>query len=149
MSRHGAREVALKALFVLDFTPEAEVETVLTAAKDNLKEVEELQEFAKVEGLGPQDLAYSKTLVEGVLANKEAIDEALNGVSKEWELTRMNGVDRNLLRIADYEIFHAEEKTPASVAINEVVELAKQYGSDESPAFINGLLGTLVRNNDK
>ena len=61
---------------------------------------------------------------------------------------RMPGVDRNILRLAVYEIYYAEEKIPAGIAINEAVEIAKIYGSEDSPRFINGLLGKMVRNDE-
>ena len=137
MSRRGAREVALKTLFVLDFDPKAEVETALTTARED------------VEGVTDKDVEYSRQLITGTKAKQAEIDEQLGKLSKEWQLNRMGAIDRNILRMACYEIRYGEEKVPASVAINEAVELAKSYGTDESAGFINGILGTLVRNDEQ
>jgi N utilization substance protein B len=137
MSRRGAREVALKTLFVLDFDPQAEVETALTTARED------------VEGVTDKDVEYSRQLITGTKAKQAEIDEQLGKLSKEWQLNRMGAIDRNILRMACYEIRYGEEKVPASVAINEAVELAKSYGTDESAGFINGILGTLVRNDEQ
>ena len=73
----------------------------------------------------------------------EEIDAAINEVSEGWKTTRMGKVDLTLIRLAVYEMKH-EEDIPVGVAINEAVELAKQYGTDDSPAFINGVLAKLV-----
>ena len=98
-----------------------------------------------VEDSHPIDLAYALELVNGVRENREALDGELNGLDAKWTLKRMNGIDRNLLRIASWEMFCRPEPVPPAVAINEAVELAKIYGGDDSPAFINGLLGSLVK----
>lgn len=137
MSRRGAREVALKTLFVLDFAPEAEVETTMMTAKEDVADV------------SSKDMAYSKALIEGTKAHEAEIDNTLGQISQEWEVSRMSAVDRNILRLISYELFYGEEKLPASVGINEAVELAKLYGSDDSPSFINGLLGAVVRKNEQ
>jgi len=136
MSRRGAREVALKTLFVLDFTPDSEVDSAITTARENIG------------GLSNQDMEFCKQLIVGTKAKQEEIDLALGKLSKEWQLSRMGAIDRNLLRMAAYEINFAEEKTPASVVINEAVELAKIYGTDESAGFVNGILGALVRDHE-
>lgn len=145
MSRRGAREVALKTLFAMEFSPEAEIDATLKAAKDNLKEVEETPFPVKPEILGSRDIAYSKELVQGVKEHEKSIDEEIDGAAKEWSLERMSSLDKILLRVAVYEMFYAVDRTPHSVAINEVVELSKAYGGDETPGFINGILGALVK----
>ena len=73
--------------------------------------------------------------MEGVLANKEAIDERLSKYAIDWTVERMPATDRNILRIATFEMFFAEEKVVAGVAINEAVEIAKIFGTEESPRF--------------
>jgi N utilization substance protein B len=78
-------------------------------------------------------------LVEGVVANQEELDKLIRQHSEHWRLERMAAVDRNLLRLALYELLHVPE-VPAKVVINEAVELAKKYGSEESGSFINGIL---------
>lgn len=135
MSRREARTIALRSLFAIDFAPDnTPAETVAAMAEE-----EDIRDTNK------KDLAYAQLLVEGTRENLAAIDEELNGLSKEWTVERMAAVDRNLLRMAVYEMYYAETPVPAPVVINEVVELSKGYGSDDSPAFINGLLGALVK----
>lgn len=87
---------------------------------------------------------YARQLVQGVTANQVDIDAKLTELSKDWAIDRMPGVDRNLLRIATFEITKQDE-VPDSVAISEAVELATELSTAESPAFINGVLGALVK----
>ena len=86
---------------------------------------------------------YTVQLVEGVVAHGEAIDALLSEHSRGWTLDRMPAVDRNLLRVAAYEILHVDD-VPDAVAVNEAVELAKELSTDESPSFVNGLLSRIV-----
>jgi len=83
--------------------------------------------------------AYLTKLVEGVAAHQEELDALIRQHSEHWRLERMAAVDRNLLRLALYELLH-QPAIPAKVVINEAVELAKRYGSEESGSFINGVL---------
>jgi transcription antitermination protein NusB len=82
---------------------------------------------------------YLIKLVEGVAAHQEELDVLIRQYSEHWRLERMAAVDRNLLRLALYELLH-EPEVPAKVVINEAVELAKRFGSEESGSFINGIL---------
>ncbi len=82
---------------------------------------------------------YLVKLVEGVAAHQEELDALIRQYSEHWRLERMAAVDRNLLRLALYELLH-QPQIPAKVVINEAVELAKRYGSEESGAFVNGIL---------
>jgi len=86
---------------------------------------------------------YSRELALGTEAHQEAIDAEIETTSQHWSLMRMPFVDRNILRLAVYEIVY-EDGVPASVAINEAVELAKAYGGDDSPKFVNGVLGRIA-----
>ncbi len=86
---------------------------------------------------------YARELVLGVERHLPAIDRRLNAASRRWRLDRMPRVDRNILRLACHEMFFAEEPVPRLVAINEAVELAKRFGSEESPGFVNAVLDTL------
>ncbi len=86
---------------------------------------------------------FAKHLVAGVLEKIEAMDKLIARYAPEWPLDQMAVIDRNILRIAIYE-FLASDETPVKVAINEAVELAKSYGSDSAPRFINGVLGSLA-----
>jgi N utilization substance protein B len=86
---------------------------------------------------------YAIALVEGVVAHRERIDELLSTYAVGWTLERMPAVDRNLLRIGTYEILYRDD-VPDAVAINEAVSLAHELSTDDSPAFVNGLLGRIV-----
>ena len=135
MSRREARTVALRSLFALDFNESQDlVDTVDFMAGES-----DLPKATK------KDLHYALQVVTGVRNNLEAIDAEMNTLNPDWKMERMGGIDRNLLRMAAYEMLYGEEKLPPAVAINEAVELAKTYGEDHSPVFINGLLGTLVK----
>ncbi|MGH8825734.1 MAG: transcription antitermination factor NusB [Jiangellaceae bacterium] len=86
---------------------------------------------------------YTVALVEGVVANLERIDELLATYAVDWTLERMPAVDRNLLRIGAYEILFRDD-VPDAVAVSEAVALARELSTDDSPGFVNGLLGRLV-----
>ena len=150
MIRRLAREVALQALFQIDFTGN-EVEQAVDAALD---EHEELHPEAAVDKALDQHkelgAATAKELVvlavvNGVVENKEAIDATLNSCATDWTVERMPATDRNILRVAVFEMRHEKPALAAGVAINEAVEIAKAYGTEESPRFINGVLGKLAR----
>lgn len=87
--------------------------------------------------------AYTRQLVEGVIANSDRIDALITEHARGWTLDRMPAVDRNLLRIATYEITEVED-VPTAVAIAEAVELAKELSTDDSPNFINGVLSAIA-----
>lgn len=86
---------------------------------------------------------FASQLVQGVLQHQQEMDKLIARYAPEWPLDQMAVIDRNILRIAIYEFLIAEQ-TPVKVSINEAVELAKTYGSDSAPRFINGVLGTLA-----
>jgi len=132
MSRRQAREVALQALFQLDFN-ESKQEAAVDAA---------LGESAV---LADKDRDYAKSIVEGTQKNIDEIDAMITKFSREWKVDRMSGVDRNIARIAVFEMkFGAEEMAP-NIIINEAVELAKKFGTDDSGRFVNGILGAMLK----
>lgn len=134
MSRRQARSAALQTLFQLDLNDEADKKSAIDAA---LKMIKPLHE---------KDAVYMHELADGVLANKAELDRKISVVSGDWKIDRMPAVDRNILRIAAYELeFGSDDLTP-KIIINEAVELAKQFGTDDSSRFINGLLGSIVKN---
>ena len=133
MIRRIARELVLQSLFQIDFS-EGEGEKALNAA------IEE-----RADKSAEKARAYAQDVLNGVLANNEAIDAKIGEFAIDWSLDRMPAVDRNILRIAVYEMFFAEDKLVPNVAINEAVEIAKIYGTDDTPRFINGVLGKMVR----
>lgn len=133
MIRRIARELVLQSLFQIDFA-QVDCEAALNAAVEERsdKSVEKAKE-------------YAQDVLNGVLANSEAIDARISEYAIDWTLERMPAVDRNILRVAVYEMFFAAEKLVPNVAINEAVEIAKIYGTDDTPRFINGVLGKMVR----
>ena len=154
MIRRLAREVALQALFQIDFTG-VDGKTAVAAAMADAEEMTRLGETTKLSALRTRETAeqkkfnyveeYALLLVNGVLGAKDAVDGELGQFATNWSVERMPATDRNILRIAAFEILHAEPKVAAGIAINEAVEIAKSYGTDESPRFVNGILGKLVR----
>ena len=99
--------------------------------------------FAAPDELWP----YCSGLVRGIAAHGEEIDRLLNQASRRWRTERMPRVDRNILRLACFEMLFSQGGVPAKVAINEAVELAKRYGGKESPAFVNAVLDSLMCHN--
>lgn len=131
MKRTELRENIFKLLFVSMFTEKEEMP-------------EQLQLY--FEGLGKlaeNDQTYMEDKVGAVLEKEKEIDDILNGTSRGWKTTRMSKVDLTILRLAVYEILY-DPDVPTGVAINEAVELAKQFGGDDSAAFINGILGKIA-----
>ena len=137
MIRRISREVALQALFQIDFTG-CEAHDAIEAALAEHTELgaEKAKQYVR---------DYANALVGGVLENKEAIDAELSEFAVDWTVERMPATDRNILRVAVYEMLHAVPRMAPGVAINEAVEVAKTYGTDESPRFVNGVLGKLAK----
>ena len=137
-TRHEGRVAAMQVLYQLD------------TAKD-FDEVEMALEryFEHVGGEHPEEVRdFASELCCGVVEFLEEIDEALERSSTNWRVERMSRVDRNVLRLAAYELMKCPE-VPARVAINEAVELGKHFGSSDSRPFINGVLDRLRRSVDK
>ena len=142
MSRRQAREVALQALFQLDFNgPDLEEQrgAYETLAIDAA--------LGEVEGepVTKKDRRYIESVVLGTRQNLEQIDEMIGRHAKGWKVSRMAAVDRNLARLAVYEMCLADEQLAPGIVINEAVELAKKFGTDESGRYINGILNALVK----
>ena len=133
MIRRIAREVVLQSLFQIDFS-KSEPEVALDAAL--AEHTEEGADKAR---------PYAAAVLAGVLANLADIDAKIGSYAIDWTVERMSATDRNILRTAVYEMLYAEEKIAPGVAINEAVEIAKTYGTEESPRFINGVLGKMVK----
>jgi len=129
-ARSKARKRALDILFEAD-SKSVPVNMVLS---DQIRRREVAGE--------PQFNEYTVTLVEGVRANADPIDAAINEASREWTLERMPMVDRAILRLGAFEIAFSDD-VPNAVAISEAVQLATDLSTDESPAFINGVLGAI------
>jgi transcription antitermination protein NusB len=133
-NRRLARTIALQALYELDSTRHT-VADVMTARLEETPAADDLRQFA-----------YK--LVHGVLEYKERLDAVIQVHAPEWPLSQMAIVDRNILRMAIYE-FAISADTPIKVAINEAIELAKDFGSDSASRFINGVLGALATREDE
>ncbi|HWR45211.1 transcription antitermination factor NusB [Sporomusa sp.] len=134
MSRRKAREMAVQALFQLDFNAGVTNDEALNSV------------FCEREDINENTKLYAKSLVEGTYNNLAAIDEYISELSREWKIERMAGVDRNIARMAIYEMKYSNERLQPGVAINEAVELAKTFGTEDSSRFINGILGSIVKN---
>lgn len=129
-SRTKARSIALQVLFEMD---------IATGHKPGEALVARLAEEELDDGLAE----FSRTIIFGVLPLEKALDDFIAQHAPEWPVDQVAIIDRNILRIALWE-FAVEKCTPVKVAINEAVELAKVYGSDSSPRFVNGVLGSLA-----
>lgn len=92
-----------------------------------------------------ESVAFAAGLAAGVEERRQAIDGLLSSTAENWRLHRMTPVDRNVLRIAVYEMQHAAELLPAAIAIDEAIELARRYGTTDSPAFVNGILDKIAK----
>lgn len=126
MTRRQIREQIFQILFRAEFHPKEEFEEQIGLA-------------IRKETATEEELAYIEKKSEDIAEKIDKIDEMINSRAKGWKTSRMPKVDVTLLRLAVYEISF-EEDIPLGVAINEAVELAKKYGTDDSPAFINGVL---------
>jgi N utilization substance protein B len=135
MSRRSrAREVALQILYEDDLNPSRNLKTADDFLRRRLQPDEKLIEFAR-------------SLVGGVRRNRPELDTSLAARAENWSLERMAVTDRNILRLAGYEILYTD--TPGQVIINEAVELAKRYGGKQSPQFVNGVLDRLLKEQKK
>ncbi len=126
--RRKARAIALQALYEVNSAGH-QVEEVVTRL---LAEQE----------LSAENDAFVRELVSGVIQNKEKIDQNIQNFAPTWPIEQMSVVDRNILRLAIFEVL-LDNKVPVKVAINEAVELAKAFGGDSSSRFVNGVLGSV------
>ncbi|MBM7867935.1 transcription antitermination factor NusB [Heliobacterium gestii] len=130
MSRRLGRETALQTLFMADV--------------GRMDPAYALQYASEEFGISEAAAAFAKELVDGAVTNRETIDANIRRLAKEWHLERMPHVDRNLLRVAIFEMLFRKD-IPLNAAINEAIELAKIYANEESAKFVNGILGQLAR----
>lgn len=127
-ARRKARVIALQSLFELDSVGHKPAESVARIAEET--------------GARRDAADYALTLVNGVIKHRERIDEIIAQTAPAWPLDQIAVTDRNILRLAIYEIV-IDNKVPMRAAINEAVELAKEYGGENSPRFVNGVLGSV------
>lgn len=136
MSRRQSREIALRTLFNLDFNESAIDLSILNIIMD-------FEEANKIK-LSNKDKEFAYALVEGTRVNLKSIDEKIEEKLKDWKFSRTDGVDRNIIRLAIYELLYNEANLPPSILINEAIDLAKKYGSDKSAGFVNGVLDSMI-----
>ncbi|MDD5455040.1 MAG: transcription antitermination factor NusB [Candidatus Ratteibacteria bacterium] len=129
-SRRKARELALKVLYQYDLT-----------SIDWKETFKHLTDILKIDKEGK---SFAKELVKGTLKNLELIDSKISEFSKHWQISRISVVDRNILRIACYEMLFLK-KIPHAVSIDEAIELSKKYSATESKSFINGVLDGICK----
>lgn len=135
-NRHLGRIVALQSLYEYEFrhSDDTPVDVAEVVARNLERYKEDID-----------DTAFVHELVDGVIEHLVHIDATLQPLAPDWPLVQVARIDRNILRIGLYELLYRQDDVPARVAINEAVELAKSFGSDNSSKFINGVLGTAYR----
>jgi len=136
-NRHLGRIVALQTLYEYEFRIQSEgaslnVDDILSRNLERYKTTID-------------DKGFVDSLIKGVLKNQDDLDAKIQPIAPEWPIDQISRIDRNVLRIGMYELLHRGDVVPPKVAINEAVELAKAFGSDNSSKFINGVLGTAFR----
>jgi len=134
-NRHLSRSIVLQSLFEWDLnaTPRDEVAQVLRR---------NVEEFAP----NKTDMPFMEKLLDGILAKQSELDLVIAKAAPEWPIDRISPVDRNILRLGLYELLFSDRgEVPAKVAINEAIELAKQFGGDNSSRFVNGVLGAVYK----
>lgn len=145
--RRRARELALQMLFQSDLGGAAADELFAAWQRGACRDDEESAEAAASatpDALESEAFDYARALVLGTLSHLAEIDELLRRQAENWRLERMSAVDRNILRLAVFELLH-EVDVPKLVIVDEAVELAKRFGSDQSSRFVNGLLDGIMR----
>ena len=129
-TRRKSRELALQALY----------QGELAGPSGML----DFAEFCAHFQVNRKAMPYAKKLLDGVLGKREEINQLISRYAENWRLERMSVIDRNILRLAVFELHYLDD-VPASVAINEAVEIAKRYSTDDSGPFINGILDAMVK----
>lgn len=137
MTRHRIREHVFKLLFETQFHGENELDELIDMYWSIEKDEPNAAEYGEI-----------SAKLKGIVAHKDEIDELVGNNAKGWKLKRIGNADLSILRLAVYEIMW-DDSVPVKVAINEAVELAKKYGMDRAPAFINGILAGIVKETGK
>jgi N utilization substance protein B len=134
--RHLSRQIALQRLFAQDFNKQNVNPNISEFNPDELADIDEIEEYI---------LEMVDLLTKGVKENKEEIDKLITKYAPQWPIEQMKLVDLQILRIAIYEGF-IDKKTPPKVAIDEAIELAKEFGEEVNGKFVNGVLGAIYEN---
>ena len=147
MTRRELREHCFKMLFCADFYPaeekEEQLERYFGAPQEDTMTPEGVEEILHCTDIKEKDQEYLKKKAEDVMCRIAELDERIDVVTKGWTTRRMGKAELTILRLALYEMLY-DETVPEKVAINEAVELAKKFGGDDAPSFINGVLAKLV-----
>ena len=138
-ARSRAREIALQILFQYEWNSDYNIEQVLQEYVNGL--------LAGKRSDNVYTLDFARRCISGVIERREELDSIIARHAQKWRIGRMAKVDRNILRLGVYEIVYAGD-IPARVAVNEAVELAKRFGTDESGSFVNGILDSVLKNED-
>lgn len=133
-NRHLSRIIIMQSIYEWDFRPDQNIDLIVQRNIDNFKE--------------DCDKEFILDMVKGINSNLEKIDKIIANAAPEWPVEQIAVIDKTILRLAVYELCFKKD-VPPKVVINEAVELAKSYGSDNSSKFINGVLGTLFRKDDR
>src|SRR5690606_17876418 len=140
MKRRQAREIAVQSLYQMEMnrvSARAAVDAILEEARADNELNLDVSALDEIEG-------FARELVEGVARHREEIDRLLQAYLTGWQLDRLSRVDKQILRLAAYELLYRDD-VPPKAAINEAIELAKHFGTEESGRFVNGVLGRLIR----
>ncbi len=132
ISRRKSREIALQILYQMDLNQEMLPESAIFHFDKHFNQ-------SKTGGI----YDFTSKLVTGVAKEIKLLDEKITSVSENWRIDRMPVIDRNLLRLGTYELLHCDE-IPKNVTLNEMIEIAKQFGSEQTPQFVNGLLDKIA-----
>ena len=158
-SRRQARERAVQFLFQFDMNPQEDLESALEhfwlhQRPEVIEMLEGKSSWGEHKELPPPTdgdttiQQFAEPLVRGVIQNRDSIDRELSSLATNWDLHRMAGVDRNVLRLAVYEMLHRNDIPPV-VSINEAVDIAKKFSTDDSGKFVNGILDKLKSRLDR
>jgi transcription antitermination factor NusB len=155
MNRRKSRELVMKLLFQMTINKE-DFKDVISNLKENI-EVDNIEIISEETGLPIRkeltsedidlkdvDMEYVIRVLKGVQENKDALDIEIEKYLKNWKLNRLSKIDITILRVCTYEFLY-ENEIPNNVSINEAVELAKRYSADKSASFINGVLGSMIK----
>lgn len=150
-NRRVGREYALKVLFATKLVDGSDASSLLNEFWERFRFADDALGEPLDNASTPLPTAartFTEMLVEGVIEFRPVLDRTVKEVAKNWSLERMAPVDLSILRIATYELLYRPD-IPARVTINEAIEIAKRYGTKESPSFVNGLLDKIARNCNK
>jgi len=151
-NRRVGREYALKMLFALQLSKDQEEpDQLLADFLDNFRFADDDlgEPLAAVDvPLATSSRLFAESIVRGVVEFRSVIDKKISEIAKNWSLERMTPVDLSILRIGAYELLYRPE-IPDPVVIDEAIEIAKRYGTKDSPSFINGLLDKIAKNSTK